>query len=171
MLVIFRGLPGTGKTWLAERVLQRKADFLVLSRDILRASIVPRPSYSVEEKDLVDGLILSMADILLGKGRSVLIDGMALSSAQRVQDFVDVAVTRGVPWRIIECSCSAVTALARLGRDLGEHPAGDRGPALYFAVKGRFQPVTHPVLTVDTDADSEGNLGAVLRYLELPPVL
>jgi predicted kinase len=171
MLVIFRGLPGTGKTWLAKKVLQRKPDLLVLSRDILRASIFPRPSYSAEEKDLVDDLILSMTDILVMRGRSVLIDGMALSSARRVQDFVDVAVTRGAPWRIIECSCSQETALARLRRDTGGHPAGDRGPALYFAVKGRFQPVSHPALAVDTDADSEGTLAAVLRYLELPPVL
>ena len=171
MLVIFRGLPGTGKTWLAERLMEKRPDLLVLSRDRLRAEIIHRPSYSEEEKGLIDDLIITMADFLLRKGGSVLIDGMALSSAQRVQGFVDAAVMRGVPWRIIECSCSQETALTRLRQDQGEHPAGDRGPKLYFAVKGRFQPVTHPALTVDTDADSDTNLAAVLRYLEPPPVL
>jgi predicted kinase len=171
MLVIFRGLPGTGKTWLVERVLREKPGFLVLSRDVLRAAIFPLPGYSSEEKALVDELILSMAGMLLGKRRSVLIDGMALSSARQVQDFVDMAVSRGAPWRIIECVCSEKTALARIGGDTGAHPAGDRGPALYFAVKARFQPVDRLSLLVDTDRDSMENLAAVLRCLEPSPVL
>jgi predicted kinase len=171
MLVIFRGLPGTGKTWLVKRVVEEKPGFLVLSRDTLRAGIFAHPSFSTEEKDLVDELILSVAGVLLGKGRSVLIDGMALSSAQRVRDFVDTAASRGSPWRIIECICSEKTALARISQDTGEHPAGDRGPALYFAVKARFQPVDHPSLFVDTDRDPAENLAAVLRCLEPSPVL
>jgi predicted kinase len=171
MLVIFRGLPGTGKSWLAEKLLDERPGFLVLSRDVLRKDIIPRPTWSSEEKDLVDELVLSMADVLLGKGRSVLIDGMALSSARRVQDFVEVALSRGSPWRIIQCTCSEKTALARIRQDQGGHPAGDRGPALYEAVKARFQPVGHTSLVVDTDGDPVENLAAVLRFLEPPPVV
>jgi predicted kinase len=171
MLVIFRGLPGTGKTWLARQLQAERPDFLALSRDALRKSIFLHPSFSPEEKDLVDELILSMTGTLLAKRRGVLIDGMALSSARHVQDFVDAAVSRGSPWRIIECVCSEKTALARITRDAGKHPAGDRGPGLYFAVKARFQPVDHASLVVDTDGDSAENIAAVLRFLAPPPVV
>jgi predicted kinase len=165
MLVVFRGLPGTGKTFLARNVVASMPDLLVLSRDSLRAGIIARPTYSSAEKDLVDELILSMACFLMERGRSVLIDGMALSSARRVEQFVHAAGSRGIPWRLITCVCSEETALARLDSDAGEHPAGDRGQKLYFEVKRRFESVPHPSLVVDTERDAAENLAAILRYL------
>ncbi len=88
---------------------------------------MPRPTFGPEEKALVDDLIVSMAGFLLDRGRAVVIDGMALSSARRVQDFVQTARTRRKPCRVIECACSEVTALSRISQDGGGHPAGDRG--------------------------------------------
>jgi predicted kinase len=163
MLVVFRGLPGTGKSYLVGKLLERKPGFLVLSRDALRASIVPRPTFSADEKALVDDLIVAMAGILLGKGRDVLIDGMALSSASRVEQFASAAA--GAELRLIECSCSESTALARIAAGAGAHLAGDRGEKLYFDVKARFERLARPVLAVDTDGDTEANLEAIISYL------
>ena len=166
MLVIFRGLPGTGKTHLVRKLVRERPDLLVLSRDSLRASIVPTPTFSSEEKGLVDDMIVAMAGFLLRRGRSVVIDGMALSSARRVEDFVSAAQTSGAGFRIVECVCSETTALARLGRDKGGHPAGDRGEKLYFEVKARFEPVAHPFLTVDTDRGTQETLREILAHLD-----
>jgi predicted kinase len=139
MLVIFRGLPGTGKTHLVRRLIRERPDLLVLSRDSLRAGIVANPTFSSDEKSLVDDMIVAMAGFLLGRGRDVVIDGMALSSARRVEGFVNAARSAGSAFRIVECVCPQKTALARLGRDQGGHPAGDRGEKLYFEVKARFE--------------------------------
>ncbi len=166
MLVVFRGLPGTGKSYLVRKLVDARPDFLILSRDALRSSILPRPTFSEPEKGLIDDLIVEASGFLLRRGRRVVIDGMALSSAQRVGSFVRAASAAGSPWRIIECECSEQTALVRLTTDAGAHPAGDRGHALYAAVRQRFASVDYPVLRVDTDDDTAANLGRILAYLE-----
>lgn len=170
MLVVFRGLPGTGKTRLARRLLERRDDLLVLSRDSLRSGIIAHPTFSEEEKALVDGLIVAMAGHLLAAGRSVVIDGMALSSAKLLQEFADTADAHHTGMRIIECICTEKTAMARLAADRGLHPAGDRSAELYSRVRDRFEPTELPFLSIDTDGDEEQNLAAILGYLENPPV-
>jgi predicted kinase len=164
-LVIFRGLPGTGKSHLVRQLVDSLPGYHVLSRDILRAALLPRPQYTAEEKELVDDLVCSMAAFLLDRGRDVVIDGMALSSAARVDRLVLIARDRGLPARIVECVCRQETALSRIARDDGSHPAGDRGEALYFQVKSRFEQSPHPCLTVDTDGANDTSLTEVLAYV------
>jgi predicted kinase len=168
MLVIFRGLPGTGKSSLVRQLVAQRQGFHVLNRDVLRAAVIARPAYTTDEKTLIDDLICRMAGFLLDRGRDVVIDGMALSSAARVDELVQVAAQRNTHARIIECVCRQDTALSRISNDDGSHPAGDRGEALYFEVQARWQPVAHPCLTVDTDRAHDSNVSAVLEYLAGP---
>ena len=169
MLIVFRGLPGTGKSHLVRQLLERRPGHLVLSRDTLRVAIVRDPDFSDAEKALVDDLIVAMADHLLARGRTVIIDGMVLSSAQRLDAFVKVADTNGVPCRIVECTCSEATALERIGADADTHPAGDRGAALYHAVKARYEPSPHPVLMVDTERDTDRTIAAIPGWIDSTP--
>ena len=165
MLIIFRGLPGAGKSYLVRHLLERRPDLMVLSRDVLRSALIPHPTFSDEEKSFVDGLVAAMAGWLTGRGKDVVIDGAALSSAAGVEQLVEAARSRGAESRIIECACRQETALARIKGDEGSHLAGDRGEALYFKVKGRFERIPYPSLEVDTDLGLEQNLEAVLAYL------
>lgn len=165
MLVIFRGLPGTGKSFLVRHLIERRAGLHVLSRDALRASVIPHPTFSEEEKALVDELVAVMAGWLVGRGRDVVIDGAALSSAAGVNRLVKAAEDQRAAVRIVECVCRQETALARIRSDTGSHPAGDRGEALYFRVRSRYEPVAHSSLTVDTDRALEENLRAILDYI------
>jgi predicted kinase len=166
MLVVFRGLPGTGKTHLVRRLSRARSGFLVLSRDSIRSGLIARPTYAPEEKALVDDMIITMAGFLLDRGRDVVIDGMALSSAGRVEQFARVAESRGVPLLIVECTCSEATALERLRHDRGGHPAGDRGESLYFEVKTRWEPLARPFLGVDTEGDAARPLAAIIANVE-----
>jgi len=170
MLIVFRGLPGTGKTHLARRLLERRTDLLILSRDSLRSGMITSPTFSEDEKALVDGLIVAMAGYLLAAGRSAVIDGMALSSARLLEKFAETANAHRTGIRIIECTCSEETALARISADRGKHPAGDRGADLYYQVRDRFEPTELPLLSIDTDGDEKQNLEAILGYIENPPV-
>jgi predicted kinase len=165
MLVIFRGLPGTGKSYLVRQLIAQRPAFHVVSRDALRAAVLPHPDFSEEEKSLVDDLVCVIAGFLIDRGKDVVIDGMALSSAARVGQLVEVARARKVPARVIECVCRQETALSRIAGDEGSHPAGDRGEDLYARVKARFQPVAYPSLTVDTDQATESNVAAILSYI------
>ncbi len=170
MLIVFRGLPGTGKTRLARRLLSKRPDLLVLSRDTLRSAVIPHPTFSEEEKALVDEMIVTMTGFLLGRDRSVVIDGMALSSARLLEEFAEQAAAHRKGFRVIECICSEATALARIAADRGSHPAGDRGSDLYYRVRERFEAVEVPFLSIDTDGDEEQNLAAILGYIENPPL-
>jgi predicted kinase len=165
MLVVFRGLPGTGKTHLVRRLVRARPRLLVLSRDTIRASLIARPTFDVEEKNLVDDMILAMTGFLLDRGKDVVIDGMALSSASRVELFARTAESRGVPLLVVECTCPEATALERLGQDRGGHPAGDRGESLYFEVKARWEPLARQTLRVDTEGDAARPLAAVLELV------
>jgi len=166
VLIIFRGLPGTGKSFLVRHLVDRRPGLHVLSRDVLRAAVIPHPTFSEAERGFIDELVAEMAGWLIGHDRDVVIDGAALSSAAGVTRLVKAAQDRGALARIIECVCRQETALARIKGDEGSHPAGDRGQALYFEVKARFAPVPHSSLTVDTDAGLEENLRAIVDYLE-----
>ena len=165
MLIVFRGLPGTGKSHLVSALVGERPALLVLSRDDLRASMFPHPTFGQEEKDLVDDLIVSMTEFLLERQRDVVIDGMALSSARRVEQFVRAAESRGAQFRIIQCVCAEKTALDRIARDRDAHPAGDRGERLYRETRERFEPVPRPSLTVDTDKETAFCLALILGYL------
>jgi predicted kinase len=165
VLVIFRGLPGTGKSYLVRQLVDARPHFHILSRDELRAAVLPHPAFTEDEKTLVDDLVCSMAGFLLDRGRSVVIDGAALSSAARVESLVQVAASRGLPVKIVECTCRQETALSRIARDDGSHAAADRGESLYFKVKSRFEPVPYKSLTVDTDRPNDGNLETILEYV------
>ena len=165
MLVVFRGLPGTGKSHLVSALVQEKPGFLVLSRDTLRASMFPHPTFGQEEKNLVDDVIVVMTEFLLARQRDVVIDGMALSSSHRVEQFARAAESRGALFRLIQCVCAEKTALDRIARGRDTHPAGDRGEKLYLETRERFEPVPHPFLTVDTDENSAFSLALILGYL------
>jgi predicted kinase len=166
VLIVFRGLPGTGKSYLVRMLLERRPGLLVLSRDALRACIIPWPTFTPDEKALVDDLVVRMAAVLLARGCSVVIDGMALSSAERVRQFADAADAAGAGFRLVECVCSEQTALARIAADGASHLAGDRGENLYFEVKARFEPAGLPALFVDTEAGTQDNLRAILSFLD-----
>jgi predicted kinase len=168
MLVVFRGLPGTGKSYLVSALARERPGFLILSRDSLRASMVPHPTFAADEKNLVDDMIVSMAEFLLERRRDVVIDGMALSSSRRVGQFVHAAESRSAEIRIVQCVCAEKTALDRIARDTGAHPAGDRGERLYLETRARFEPIAHPFLTVDTDEDPARSLAMILGYLSSP---
>ena len=75
------------------------------------------------------------------------------------------AESRGAQFRIIQCVCAEKTALDRIARDRGAHPAGDRGESLYLETRKRFETVPHPFLTVDTDKNTAFSLAMILGYL------
>ncbi len=68
------GLPGSGKSTIADAVKQRHPGFVVLRMDDLRKVVTPRPTYSEEERDLVYRSLVFSAKLLAGLGRDVIID-------------------------------------------------------------------------------------------------
>ncbi len=170
MIVMMAGLPGAGKSTLA-RALAGRMEGVVLDKDIIRAALFP-PSYveySQSQDDFCQELMLQTAGYLLRRDPSphIFLDGRTFSrryQRERVVRFCDDFAT---PWRILECVCAPQTALSRLAEAAahGRHPAANRTPDLYHAIKAVWEPIDPPKLVIDTDAGLDSCVEAALQYL------
>ena len=68
------GLPGSGKSTIADGIKSRFPDFIILRMDELRKIVTPTPSYSEQERDIVYRAIVYAAKVLFENGRNVIID-------------------------------------------------------------------------------------------------
>jgi adenylylsulfate kinase len=77
----FTGLPGCGKTTIADRVktkLSEKGMYAkILQLDEIRRWITPQPKYTEEERDIVYASLAYMAKLLAEEGINVIIDATA----------------------------------------------------------------------------------------------
>jgi len=68
------GLPGSGKSTVADEVKRRHPEFIILRMDELRKVVTPSPTYSESERDMVYRAMVYLAAKLTEAGNSVIID-------------------------------------------------------------------------------------------------
>ncbi len=158
MLVIMAGLPGTGKSTVAQ-ALAHTLPGAVLDKDVIRAALFApaHVEYSLEQDDFCQEIMLQTAAYLLAKNTSsyVILDGRTFSrlyQRERVLEFCSQLGTRSA---ILECVCSEETALRRLQEAAAQqiHPAINRTPDLYRQIRKTWEPIECPKLVLDTEAD------------------
>jgi adenylylsulfate kinase len=85
----FTGLPGCGKTTIADRVKEKLSEkgiyAKILQLDEIRRAITPEPKYTEEERDIVYASLAYMAKLLADEGINVLVD--ATANRRRYRDF------------------------------------------------------------------------------------
>jgi predicted kinase len=159
MLIAMAGLPGTGKTALAE-TLARELCAVVLNKDRVRAALFPAPvlDYSAGQDDVSMAAIYCAAAHLLRTmpGTSVLIDGRTFVRPGQLANLVVLGESLSAKLHIIECVCDDDTVRERLERDLeqGTHPARNRTYALYLRLKAQAVAIEVPHLVLDTGKTS-----------------
>ena len=103
-------------------------------------------------------IMLETARFLLRKApaREVFLDGRTFSRRYQIDRVLKFARELAQPWTIIECTCSEESARRRLDLE-GDpaHPAHNRTFVLYLEVKARFEPITYPKTTINTDQPLE----------------
>ena len=155
------GLPGTGKSTLARELAGRtQVAGAILSKDEIRSALFSPEDieYSVEQDDFVMEVMLDAARFLLRKtpARKIFLDGRPFSRRYQIDRVLEFANELAQPWTIIECTCSDESAQRRLDLEPDpSHPAHNRSFALYLEVKARFEFISYPKTTINTDQPLE----------------
>jgi len=72
------GLPGSGKSTIVQALLnklkKRGINAQIVSSDMLRKVVTPAPKYTEEERDMVYGSIVFVAELLTSNGVNVIMD-------------------------------------------------------------------------------------------------
>ena len=156
--VLMAGLPGTGKSTLAE-ALARELNGVVLSKDLVRSAVFPGAltDYTREQDDLCFAMVLDAARYLADRQHMGLIflDGRTFSRREQIKQAIHAAEQAGCAWRILLATCPDAVAEARLMADAGKHPASNRNIGLYRDVKARFEAILQPHLEIDTSQPLE----------------
>jgi adenylylsulfate kinase len=174
------GLPGSGKTVIAEKVktiLKERGivDAKVLELDEIRKFITPKPSYSDAERDIVYASLVYMAKLLVESGKPVIIDATANRRKYRerarknIENFAEVYVM-----------CSLDMCMEREGGRKAEYtPTGiyekakEEG-ATVPGVNVPYEEPENPEVVVDSEEMSveecaEKIVAFIKRHLKMPP--
>jgi uncharacterized protein len=163
-LVLVGGLPGSGKTTVAEGLSQRTG-CLVHSSDLVRQELqIPRPErYSPTSVQRVYDVLLERAEAGLRQGWDVVLDASWTGAACREQAR---ALARSTHSELVELECRVPddTAEARLAGRPADHPS-DADPSVRRQLDraAHLWPTAHPV---DTSGTPDDALAQALSVLE-----
>ncbi len=155
MIVLMAGLPGTGKSSLAQELAARTGG-RVLNKDEVRQALFAADEikYSTPQDDFCLQVMLETAGFLLEQdgSRILFLDGRTFSRRYQIENVIRVAEVLHQDWRIIECVCPDEIVRRRLEAQVaaGSHPAGNRNFQLYLEVKARFESISMPKILIDT---------------------
>ena len=160
------GLPGAGKTTLAGALRERVPDARVLDKDRVRHALFDPCDYSAAERDISFSAMLDAASYHLGRGRVVIIDGMAASVRQAEVDAAEaVAAGRDAFFATVLCDVPVEVAVARCEAAVGEHLAANRDGALVRRLAAEMTEPPGDYLTVDTTRPASEVAALAYDYL------
>jgi predicted kinase len=166
-LIVFSGLPGTGKSTLAEAA-GRELRVPVFAVDWLLGSLTPFGGYHWDDGFKIgEELLTTLAFRQLALGQSAILDFPAEDLATRIR-WRTLARAAGADFLVVVCACSdRQLHRARLeGRQRGIpgwHEGGNW--ANVDRRLAEFPPWTGEVLTIDAVQPPAQNLATVLKYV------
>jgi len=166
-LVVVSGLPGSGKSYFCRRLASRYP-IARLESDALRKALFGQPTHSPEESRRLFAACHYVLDRLLGASISALLDATNLREVHRRQLYT-IADRHGAKLVLVSLRAPAAVVEERLAaRARRSDPAdlSDAGPDVYQRMRSLDEPIGRPHIVVDTSADIEPAVEAVLRELE-----
>ena len=161
MLVLLSGLPGTGKTTLARRLVER-LDAVHIESDAVRRQLFPEPAYTPEEHAAVFARAEALAADGLSDGRVVVVDATNLTRRDR-RRFVRLGERAGGLVRVRVTAPEAVVR-ERLRRPRVGFSQADE--AVYELMLPRAEALDGPNVVVDTWFDTGPSVELIARLVE-----
>jgi predicted kinase len=107
-LIVFSGLPGTGKSTLAE-AMARQLSIPVFAKDWLDSTLLRSDLIPVKDQEPLGAigydLLTTLAERQLMLNQSAILDSVARTQSIR-DTWYHLAGRYGAEWRVIECICS-----------------------------------------------------------------
>ena len=176
-LVVIGGLPGTGKTTLAETLSKRRG-WTVLSTDAVRRELTGRPqgelafgegTHDPRTTAATYRTLFERARTALGLGERVILDG-SFADARWRTEARDVAEAQKALLTELRCAAPSALAAERLVARVRSHGAtsavvlSDATPAIAAEMARRFAPWP-AATTIDTAATADEVLAATMAAL------
>lgn len=152
VLVVLSGLPGTGKSRLAQE-LRRRTGVVVLESDALRRLLSPRPTHSSAESRRLFLALHAAIDRLLDGGVSCLLDATNLLESHR-RPLYEIAERRGARLILVRLTAAPADVRRRLASPSQPGRVSDADAAVYERMRRQEEPIERAHFLVDTSQDT-----------------
>lgn len=167
VLIMLTGLPGSGKSYLARRLVEI-LPFVIIESDQVRKILYPQSQYTGEESHWVHRTCHALMAKLLRKGVRVIYDATNLHERHRELVY-RLADREGVKLVIVKTVVSEEVTSERLrgrceeGRD--HHDISDADWRVYRRMARRPEPIGRNYVVVDTSRDVDSAITKLLRLI------
>ncbi|MEE9594323.1 MAG: AAA family ATPase [Candidatus Hydrothermarchaeales archaeon] len=167
MLVLITGLPGTGKSTVANH-LARRINARILRTDEVRKRLFAKPKYTEEEKEIVYKGLFLIAENLLRVKSNVVLDGTFYKRSLRKQIYRTATSTRS-KLIIVECMASEEAIERRLRRRKKRKRGGlsDADEEVYHKIKKEYESIESEHIVLDTSRPLNETLNELYSSISL----
>lgn len=166
VLIMISGLPGTGKSYLARKLVER-LPFVVIETDFVRKTLFPKPTYTVQESGWVHGTCHDLIRRLLTRGVRVIFDATNLIEYQREMIY-HLAEKAGARLMIVKTIAPEEVVRERLKRrreELTPQDVSDADWRVYKRMSSRQQKIGRSHLVIDTSGDIDEAVNKILHIM------
>jgi predicted kinase len=138
LIVVICGLPGVGKTSVANDIALFIHDSVVLSTDKIRKELISNPTYKREERRLIYSILLIMAKYLHNAGINCILDATFSRESSR-QELKERLSLTAEQMCIVECTCPEDVVISRLKERKNDY--SDADISIYRKMKRTYEPI------------------------------
>lgn len=176
MMVVVRGLSGTGKSTIASALADRTGYFTLLSSDRIRKELAGLSTESRSPAPFEEGIyapsftektyagLIERGKSLLGSGRPVILDA-TFSKTSFIERARLAALASGASFHVAECAAPDGEIRERLKKRQKGQSASDADWGVYMKQKQGFEEWDGPVIELSTTSPVPGLISGLVRKI------
>lgn len=162
MILIICGLPGVGKTTLANSIAPL-IQATILSTDKIRKELFLQPSYSKRERELVYDVMILIAKYLHKSNINCILDATFNLEKSRQEIKKTLKLSKN-EFFIVECSCPELLVQSRLKNRKDEYSDADF--SIYKKMQKIYEPVKMNHFDINSSDSPEKNARIIARKIK-----